>query len=74
MQLSAKNSVDSVRRSMITDMPMYLPKFIEQQKIADLLSSVDDLISAQSDKIESLKQHKNGLVQGLFPSIEEVNP
>ncbi len=44
----------------------------EQQKIADCLSSVDELISAQSEKIEALKQHKKGLMQGLFPFIEEV--
>ncbi|MEM1484274.1 restriction endonuclease subunit S [Oscillospiraceae bacterium PP1C4] len=73
MQLSAKNSVDSVRRSMITDMPIYLPEYAEQQKIADLLSSVDELITAQTDKIEALKKHKTGLMQGLFPSIEEVS-
>lgn len=44
----------------------------EQQKIAECLSSIDDLISAQTEKIETLKQHKKGLLQGLFPSIEEV--
>ncbi len=44
----------------------------EQQKIADCLSSVDNLISEQSNKIEQLKEHKKGLMQGLFPSVEEV--
>ncbi len=44
----------------------------EQQKIANCISSIDDLISAQTRKIELLKQHKKGLLQGLFPSIEEV--
>ncbi|MDF2595668.1 MAG: restriction modification system specificity domain protein [Clostridia bacterium] len=71
-QLSAKNSVDSVRMSMITDMPIYLPRFVEQQKIADCLSSLDDQITTQVKKIETLKVHKNGLMQGLFPSIKEV--
>lgn len=51
-----------------------IPKKIEeQQKIADCISSIDDLISAQIEKIEALKQHKKGLLQGLFPSIEEVD-
>lgn len=50
-----------------------IPKKIEeQQKIADCISSIDDLISAQTEKIKTLKQHKKGLLQGLFPSIEEV--
>ena len=44
----------------------------EQQKIAECLLSIDNLISAQTRKIELLKQHKKGLLQGLFPSIEEV--
>ncbi len=39
----------------------------EQQKIASCLSSLDELITAQSEKIEQLKLHKKGLLQGLFP-------
>ena len=42
----------------------------EQQKIASCLSSLDALITAQSEKIEQLKLHKKGLMQGLFPKIE----
>jgi len=44
----------------------------EQQKIADCLSSFDDLITAQSQKIDALKTHKKGLMQQLFPAPEEV--
>lgn len=43
----------------------------EQQKIASCLSSLDALITAQSEKIEQLKLHKKGLMQGLFPKINE---
>ena len=42
--------------------------FPEQQKIADCLSSLDDLITAQTKKIEALKTHKKALMQGLFPA------
>jgi type I restriction enzyme S subunit len=42
----------------------------EQQKIASCLSAVDELITAQQEKIEQLQQHKKGLMQGLFPKIE----
>lgn len=44
----------------------------EQQKIADCLSTLDELITAQAEKIEALKQHKKALIQGLFPSAQEV--
>ncbi|MDO9633600.1 MAG: restriction endonuclease subunit S [Paludibacter sp.] len=45
------------------------PKIKEQQKIATCLSALDALISAQAEKIEQLKQHKKGLMQGLFPKM-----
>jgi type I restriction enzyme, S subunit len=44
----------------------------EQQRIADCLSSVDDLIAAQSRKLDAFKTHKKGLMRQLFPSTEEV--
>jgi type I restriction enzyme S subunit len=50
-----------------------LPENVEEQKkIADCLSSLDELIAAQAQKIDSLKVHKKGLMQQLFPAIEEV--
>jgi type I restriction enzyme S subunit len=62
MRMSAKNSVDSVRMAMITEMPIVLPSLPEQQRIADCLSSLDGLIAAQTQKIEALKTHKKGLM------------
>jgi type I restriction enzyme S subunit len=38
----------------------------EQQKIANTLSTLDNLIEAQDQKITQLKQHKKGLMQQLF--------
>jgi hypothetical protein len=69
MRMSAKNSVDSVRMAMITEMPISMPRKKEQQKIASCLSSLDALITAQAEKIEQLKLHKKGLMQGLFPNL-----
>ncbi len=42
----------------------------EQQKTADCLSSLDELITAQAEKIETLKLHKKGLIQELFSAEE----
>lgn len=46
----------------------------EQQKIADCLSSLDNLITAQNQKVEALKQHKKGLMQQLFPAQGDTVP
>jgi len=46
----------------------------EQQRIATSLSSLDALITAETQKHEALKTHKKGLMQQLFPSPEETNP
>ena len=43
----------------------------EQRRIADCLSSLDARIAGQAAKIESLRQHKRGLMQQLFPALEE---
>jgi type I restriction enzyme S subunit len=47
------------------------PNTVEQQKIADCLSSIDELITAQIQKLDTLKAHKKGLMQQLFPSVDE---
>jgi type I restriction enzyme S subunit len=46
---------------------VFIPSKMEQQKIASCLSSLDELITAQTEKIAQLKLHKKGLMQGLFP-------
>jgi type I restriction enzyme, S subunit len=58
-------------RSFQVPMP---PSMEEQQKIASCLSSLDHVISAQAEKIEALKLHKEGLMQQLFPQISESTP
>lgn len=68
--VSYGNAQQQLTVSGIKKLPLYYPKPEEQQKIADCLSSIDDLISAHSQKLESLKNHKKGLMQQLFPSTE----
>lgn len=45
----------------------------EQRKIADCLSSLDELIAAQASKLDMLKAHKKGLMQQLFPQVGEAD-
>lgn len=46
----------------------------EQQKIADCLTSLDEVIAAQDRKVQALKAHKRGLMQQLFPREGETRP
>lgn len=75
--LVEKSATGSTRKRIGLDdlkkLPLIVPKLEEQQKIADCLSSLDDLITAQAQKIEELKAHKKGLMQQLFPEIDEAN-
>lgn len=52
-----------------------LPKDkVEQKKIAECLTSVDELIAAQARKVDALRAHKKGLMQQLFPREGETRP
>ena len=55
-------------------MPLPVSSPAEQQKIADCLSSLDELIAAQARKVDALKTHKKGLMQQLFPREGETQP
>lgn len=46
----------------------------EQRKIAACLGSLDDLIAAESRKLEALQQHKQGVMQQLFPQLGKTVP
>ena len=56
-------TMENVRKFLIK-----IPAILEQQKIVDCLSSLDEIITTQAEKIEALKEHKKGLMQGLFPN------
>ena len=50
------------------------PTRAEQEKIAFCLSEMDNLIGAQDQKVEALKEKKKGLMQQLFPQHGETTP
>lgn len=63
--------IPSLSKTVIENINSFIPNKKEQQKIANCITSLDDLISSCLQKIEILKNHKKGLMQQLFPSIEE---
>src|SRR5690606_37011277 len=54
--------------------PVFFPSVEEQQKIAECLTSIDELITLHTQKIDSLKAHRKGLMQQLFPAEGETIP
>ncbi len=65
---------NNLSKEVLKNVEIVLPtSFKEQQKIADCLSEIDKIITEQSNKVEQLKAHKKGLMQGLFPSLEEAD-
>ena len=63
-----------LNKSDFLKIELALPEIAEQQKIADCLGSLDDLIAAEGRKLEALRQHKQGLMQRLFPRPGETVP
>jgi type I restriction enzyme S subunit len=61
-----------ITRTGFAPLVIFSPDPDEQQRIATCLSSLDALITAETQKQEALKTHKKGLMQQLFPSPEEV--
>lgn len=72
-KIADTSTIPQINNKHINPYQILIPSKPEQQKIADCLSSVDELITAQSLKIEALKSHKKGLMQQLFPSMDEVD-
>lgn len=75
MKKCTGSSYPAINSSDLAEAPLPLPPTLaEQQKIADCLSSLDDLIAAESQKLDTLKTHKKGLMQQLFPQEGEIVP
>lgn len=68
-KVNAGGILKFIALGVIRNLTVIVPSIKEQQKIASCLSSLDALITAQAEKIEQLKLHKKGLMQGLFPKI-----
>ncbi|HCF1987811.1 restriction endonuclease subunit S [Pseudomonas aeruginosa] len=70
---AAGSGVQNLNKDIIKTLVLGFPEVKEQQCIADCLSFLDDFINAQTQKIEALKTQKKGLMQQLFPTLDEVD-
>jgi type I restriction enzyme S subunit len=70
--VNTSSGIPHISAQQIKNYKIWFPPNIkEQQKLASCLSALDEVITAQTERIEELKHHKSGLMQGLFPKIIE---
>ena len=66
---SERGKIPKINRNALDCYKALIPLPAEQQRIASCLSTLDALITAETQKLEALKSHKNGLMQQLFPAL-----
>jgi type I restriction enzyme, S subunit len=71
-RINTSSGIPHISAKQIKEFRICFPPLPEQQRIATCLSSLDALITAETQKLEALKAHKKGLMQQLFPSPKEV--
>lgn len=72
--MGARHDRMSITTGDFMAMPVPMPSVPEQNKIADCLTSLDELTTAEERKLEALRDHKSGLMQRLFPQPGETQP
>lgn len=73
--LFAGSNINNLKGTDILSMYIYTPTSSqEQKKIADFMSSVDELINNEKIKLEKLIEYKKGLLQNLFPKENQKVP
>lgn len=66
--------IPALNKSAISQINIPIPSISEQQKIADFLSSIDEIIALEKERLEKLQAYKKGLLQNLFPKDDEKVP
>lgn len=74
MQMTAKSTVDSVRREMIAEMKVALPSVAEQQAIAAVLYDMDAELEALEARYAKVKDMKTGMMQELLTGKTRLVP
>jgi type I restriction enzyme, S subunit len=62
---------NNLSKGFLSSVILLIPEPAEQQRIADCLTALDVLIAAETQKLDTLKAHKKGLMQQLFPRVGE---
>ena len=66
MALRVGSGLPNIQKKALALFGVYLPCLEEQQKIADFLSNIDTIIEKEKQKLEALREWKEGLLQKMF--------
>ena len=66
MSMTAKSSVDSVRREMISNMDILLPSVAEQSAISDAILALNSEIQTHQSRLDKTREVKQGMMQELL--------
>lgn len=69
-RIATGSTIKTIGLPFFKELLIAVPTLPEQQRIADCLSSLDALITAATQTLDTLKTHKQGLMQQLFPSMD----
>lgn len=64
----------SIRQDELKEINIEMPKLNEQNKIADLMSNTDNLITLHQSKYDKLVKLKKSLLENMFPKDNEKIP
>jgi type I restriction enzyme S subunit len=65
---------NNLSKDALKDLEVYYPKPLEQKKIALFITSLNNLIESNIDKLNTLIEHRKGLIQNLFPGENQSVP
>ena len=71
IQKGAKNTININNDTFLSKSILLPENKGEQEKLANCLSSIDEMVLLETQKLEALKAHKKGLMQQLFPNVNE---
>lgn len=66
------STIKTIGLPFFKELQIAVPLLPEQKRIADCLSSLDALITASAQELDTFRLHKKALSQQLFPSVEMI--
>lgn len=71
-RIATGSTIKTIGLPFFKELRIAVPTLAEQERVAECLSSLDSRAAAQEKKLELMQVHKRGLLQQLFPSLDDA--